>query len=84
MLNKPISISHPMADEISRQDSEFHHARHGVSSELAFFKNGKWVIDPLPEFAEYHDGSTSEYDTTAVYDYVPNDLVYEFLARYAK
>ena len=51
------------------------------SSEIAFFKNKDWVVIPIPEFATYHDGSDSIADT-AVYPYVPNELIEKFLDEY--
>ena len=78
--NSHISITHGMADAISIQDSPYHMCRPGVSSEIAFFLNREWVVEPLPEFAEYHDGSAYG---TAVYSYVPNELIDEFLAKYS-
>ena len=51
------------------------------SSEIAFFKNNDWVVVPIPEFATYHDGSSSIADT-AVYPYVPNEKIEKFLDKY--
>lgn len=76
--NKPIAINHPMADQISIQDSEYHYCTPGVSSEIAFFMNRKWVTDPIAPFAEYHEAA---YDT-AVYGHVPNELIESFLEEY--
>lgn len=69
-------IIHPKADEISVIDHGMAMARKGISSEIAFFLNGDWVTDPIEPFADYHDGSFSD---TAVYSYVPNELVNAFL-----
>jgi len=69
-------IVHPKADEISVQATQYHMCRVGVSSEIAFFLNGDWVVDPIEPFADYHDGSTFD---TAVYGFVPNDLIDAFL-----
>ena len=71
-----IKINHPKADSISIQDSEFHWCRPGFSSEIAFFKRGSWVTEPIEPFADYHDGSVGD---TAVYSYVPNTLIDAFL-----
>jgi hypothetical protein len=76
------NINHPMADEMSVQDSPFHYCSPGMSSEIAFFKKGDWVVIPLPDFAEYHDGSDPGRNDTAVYGWVPNDLIDSFLAKY--
>lgn len=75
------TIVHPQADEISVQNSKFHMCRTGVSSEIAFFLNGEWVIDPIEPFADYHDGTDSTYGSTAVYGYVPDELIDAFLAE---
>lgn len=72
------TIVHPQADEISIQNSQYHMCRQGVSSEIAFFLNGEWVVDPIEPFADYHDGSTSN---TAVYGYVPDELIDAFMAE---
>ena len=69
-------IVHPKADEISIIDHSMSYAREGVSSEIAFFLNGEWVTEPIEPFADYHDGG---YGDTAVYPYVPNDLIEAFL-----
>ena len=72
-----IRINHPMADTISVVDHAFAYA--GPNSvEIAFFRKGDWVVKPIPEFAEYHDGGHD----TAVYPYVPRNLVYDFISQY--
>jgi hypothetical protein len=81
-LHDPIRISHPMADKVSVQDTKYHHCTPGKSSEIAFFKNGNFVVDPIAPFEKYHDGSDPATHTTAVYDYVPNELIDEFLSEY--
>ena len=66
-----------MADTVSIVSGGIAYA--GVStSEIAFFLNGEWVVNPIEPFADYHDGSPSDADT-AVYPYVPNDLIDAFL-----
>lgn len=72
-------ITHPLADEISVQDSEYHYCRPGMSSEIAFFLKGQWVVEPIPDFGAYHDGG---YGDTAVYSYVPNELIRAFLVEH--
>ena len=74
-----IRINHEMADAISVQDSPYHMCRPGVSSEIAFFLNGEFVVEPIEPFADYHDGG--HYDT-AVYGWVPNKLIENFLEVY--
>jgi len=77
-INKSVKINHPLADRISIQDSKFHHCVPGVSSEVAFFKGNEFVVTPIEPFADYHDGSPAD-ASTAVYDYVPNELIDAFL-----
>lgn len=81
-LNQSIKINHPMADSISVQDSEYHHCVPGESSEIAFFKDSAFVVAPIEPFTLYHDGSDASVHDTAVYDYVPNELIDEFLNKY--
>lgn len=73
-----IKINHPMADQISLAKGPMGYSGEN-STEIAFFLKGQWVVDPIPEFAKYHDGST---DDTAVYPWVPNKLIDEFLATW--
>lgn len=70
-------IKHPMADQISVVNHSFAYAGENTS-EIAFFLRGEWVTEPIEPFADYHDGS--DWDT-AVYAYVPNDLIQAFLAE---
>jgi hypothetical protein len=78
--NKKIKINHMMADQISISTGSNAYSGDN-SSEIAFFKNRNWVVVPIPEFATYHDGSDSIADT-AVYPYVPNELIDAFLDNY--
>lgn len=71
-------INHPMANRMSVIDHHIAYSGKGTS-ELAFFQGRKWVTEPIPEFAAYHDNSDSD---TAVYGWVPNKLVEEFLEKY--
>lgn len=48
------------------------------SSEVAFFMKGEWVVSPIEPFADYHDGGDLGADT-AVYTWVPNDLIKAFI-----
>ena len=82
MLRKSIKINHPLADRISVQDTEFHCCTPGKSSEVAFFKGNEFVVTPIEPFAAYHDGST-EADKSAIYGWVPNDLIDAFLQENA-
>ena len=85
MLNLRPKITlhdHPMADQISVQNTEYHYCIPGESFEIAFFKNGEWVTDLLPPFEEYADGP-APFDAL-VYAYVPAALLNEFLDKYAE
>ena len=72
-------IKHPMADTISVVNGLGTYAG-ANTSEVAFFFKGEWVVSPIEPFADYHDGSDWDADT-AVYPYVPNDLINAFLAE---
>jgi hypothetical protein len=75
-----LSIQHPMANRVSVQNHGGAYAD-TQRSELAFFRDDEWVVEPIPEFAEYRDGSPSDADI-AVYPWVPNDLVVGFLRKF--
>ena len=70
-------IKHPMADTISVVNALGTYSGTN-SSEVAFFHKGEWVVTPIEPFADYHDGSPDDADT-AVYPWVPNDLINAFL-----
>ena len=78
-MNHIAKIQHPMADEVSVGISKYHYCSFPLSVELAFFKNGEWVTDILPEFAPYADGAAG---STLVYGWVPIDVFANFLVRY--
>ena len=78
--NKKIKINHMMADTISISKGDAAYSTDNTS-EIAFFKNKDWVVVPIPEFATYHDGSSSIADT-AVYPHVPNEKIEKFLDKY--
>ena len=74
---RKVKINHPSADIISIIDGNG--AYSGLNtSEVAFFLKGEWVVTPIEPFADYHDGSPNDADT-AVYPFVPNDLIEDFL-----
>lgn len=78
-LNHQVPINHPLADSISVQNSSFHYAN-DECSELAFFKNGEFVLEIIPEFKGYEvDNFGSD---TLVYSLVPDELVEKFLDQY--
>ena len=76
--NRKVKINHPMADKISISTGECVYSGNN-SSEIAFFKDNKWVVVAIPEFCTYHDGSDLD---TAVYPYVPNELINDFLEKF--
>ena len=78
--NRKVKINHIMADTISISTGQGAYDGENTS-EIAFFKNKDWQVIPIPEFAIYHDGSSSVADT-AVYPYVPNELIDTFLEKY--
>jgi hypothetical protein len=62
-------INHPLADTISY----FEEPSAEDCFEAAFFKNGQWVVDIIPELSEWAEddfGSGSR-----VYRYVPKEVV---------
>ena len=76
LVNAKATIQHPLADEISIAIGDGAMASFPYTVELAFFKNGDWVSEILPEFAAYADGPAAE---TLVYGYVPLDVFANFL-----
>jgi hypothetical protein len=78
--NRKVKINHPMADTISISTGTHIYSGEN-SSEIAFFQNNDWVVIAIPEFCTYHDGSPSNSDT-AVYPYVPNEKIENFLDKY--
>jgi hypothetical protein len=75
LINAKATIAHPMADEVSIAIGNGAYARFPHSVELAFFKNGEWVTDPLPEFAALYSHE--------VYPYVPLIYFAQFMENYA-
>jgi len=73
-------IDHPMADEVSIALGDNGYCNFPHSVELAFFMNGEWVSEVVPEFAEYADALA--YDTR-VYGWVPLSKFASFLATYS-
>ena len=76
--NRKEKINHPMADTISISNGEGIYGGDSTS-EIAFFKNKNWVVVPIEPFAKYHDGSALD---SAVYGWVPNDLIESFINIY--
>ena len=63
LINAKARLAHQMADEVSIAIGDGAYARFPHTVELAFFKNGDWVTEPLPELADYY--------SSEVYPYVP-------------
>lgn len=80
LSNRTVKINHPLADTLSISTGLGAYAS-VATSEIAFFKNGEWVVDPIEPFAAYHDGSPSD-SSTAVYLYVDNDVLDRFIWLY--
>jgi hypothetical protein len=74
---KRYPIRHPLADIMSVVTG-MHSYSGENTSEIAFFLNNKWVVTPIEPFADYHDGSPND-SSTAVYPWVPNELIEAFL-----
>ena len=79
IVNARATLSHPMADEVSVAIGSGHYARFPYSVELAFFRNGEWVTDILPEFAACADAIAGD---TRVYAYVPLIYFAQFLENF--
>ena len=79
ITNQRINITHSDADTMSIAKGVGAYSD-ASSSEIAFFLKGEWVVPPIEYFAAYHDGFTT---TTAVYGWVPNELIESFLDKYA-
>ena len=77
ITNQRIDITHSDADTMSIAKGVGAYSN-ASSSEIAFFLKGEWVVTPIEYFAKYHDGSPSD-ASTAVYGWVPNDLIESFL-----
>jgi hypothetical protein len=73
-------IKHLMADTISviQGPGTFSSSN---SSEVAFFMKGEWVVAPIEQLAQYHDGSSQGADS-AVYPYVPNSIIASFIKEH--
>jgi hypothetical protein len=77
--NTPVKINHPLATSMSVQESPAHYCTPGVSSEIAFFKNGNFVTQLISPFEKYSQGNEAD---TMIYSFVPNNLIEEFLQDY--
>ena len=72
-------LHHPLADEISIALGDNGYCNFPHSVELAFFKNGEWLTDVLPEFAAFADGVAGD---TLVYASVPILDFAQFMTNY--
>ena len=79
--NRKVKIKHPNADTLSISTGEGIYSGPSTS-EIAFFLNNEWVVTPIEPFSDYHDGSPSD-SSTAVYPWVPNELIDAFIAENA-
>ena len=77
--NRKVKINHPNADTLSISTGQGAYGGENTS-EIAFFLNNEWVVTPIEPFADYHDGSPSDSDT-AVYPWVPNELIDAFISE---
>ena len=75
LINAKATLAHPMADEVSIAIGNGAYARFPHSVELAFFRGGDWVTEPLPEFAAYYSHE--------VYPFVPLKMLADFLENYS-
>lgn len=71
-----IAIKHELADEISY----FEEPTSAKYCEAAFFLDDEWVIETIPELAEYADVVAGD---TRVYRYIPRDVLNDFLWKYS-
>jgi len=76
--NRRIAITHSDADTMSIAKGVGTYGDES-SSEIAFFLKGEWVVAPISYFAAYHEPCLS----TAIYPWVPNEIVESFLDDYA-
>ena len=74
-----VALQHPMVDEMSISLGTVSYADFPSTVELAFFKNGKWVCEPILEFSEYADTQAGD---TRVYGWVPLLILAEFLDKW--
>jgi len=74
LINAKAALAHPMADEVSIAIGNGAYARFPHTVELAFFRNGEWVTEPLPEFGAYFSHE--------VYPYVPLIMLAQFMENF--
>ena len=71
-----IALKHELADEISY----FEEPMSAKYCEAAFFLDDEWVIETIPELAEYADVVAGD---TRVYRYIPREILNDFLWKYS-
>lgn len=54
LVNAKATIQHPLAHEVSIAMGDGAMCNFPFSVELAFFRNGTWVHEVIPEFASYY------------------------------
>lgn len=71
-----VYIKHELADEVSffQEPTAPNHC------EAAFFMEREWVIETIPDLAEYADVVAGD---TRVYRYIPRDTLNDFLWKYS-
>lgn len=80
LVNARAYVDHFMCDEVSLAIGSGHYATFPYTVELAFFKEGRWVNEILPEFAAYAEGGPDA--DCRVYPYVPLIFLAQFLENY--
>ena len=86
LVNARATLNHPLADEISIALGSGQYARFPHSVELAFFKDGEWVSEILPEFAPYaerYEWAEDDHPKYRVYPFVPLLVLAQFLEQYS-
>ena len=73
-----IAIKHDLADEISY----FEEPTSAKYCEAAFFLDDEWVIETIPELANYAEPMMEGLDSR-VYRYIPRDVLNDFLWKYS-
>ena len=74
------TLAHPLADEVSLSIGSGAYANFPHTVELAFFRNGEWVTEIIPELAEYAFGPEGD---TRVYAWVPQIEFSHFLENFS-
>lgn len=78
-----IQVDHPLVDTMSYSIGSSSYSDFPHNVELAFFKNGEWFTEALPELAEYAEEFVESEVSTRVYPRVPLTLFASFVEVYA-